>query len=148
MTRIIIAALVALVVSGPAWAADEPIRWKEWDVYSCEGERKDFSDSKYTEWYLHFHRLFVRNDGTEVAVSEQYMDAPLPLVSSFKTFAAYRLKDDWHDESLSLGKFGSFESKWFFWTGEGEGHISSFSHIISRCMKNPPTVFDYDIYKE
>jgi hypothetical protein len=96
------------------------------------GRKKDFSDGEYTEWYLHFHRLFVRKDGTEATVSEQYVDAPLTLVSSFKIFAAYWLKDDWHDESLSLGKFGSFESKWFSWTGEGEGHISSFSHIISR----------------
>ena len=152
LTRIIIAALVALVFSGSAWAADDPIRWEEWDVYSCEGEIDKQTDGKTTYKGLYHHHLFIRKDGSEAAFSEFAMNYPLTLKKRLGTEAFYFLqkRNGLFEETLRIGKFGSV--KYFYFDKDTVDilgvHTSASESVNSRCVKNPPTVFDYDIYNE
>jgi hypothetical protein len=142
MTRIIIAALVALVVSGTAGATDDHIRWEEWDVYSCEGEKREYLNGVSSDRFLDFHRLFIKKDGSEAAIAETSVENPLKLQFKFRTTASYILRNDEKTEFLTISKFGTINYKHF---AEGSDYSG---YIVSRCTKNPPIVFGYDIYEE
>ena len=152
MKRITLSALVALVVSGPAWADDDPIRWEEWDVYFCEGEIDKKTDGKTTYKGLYYHHLFIRKDGSEAAFSETAMNYPLTLKTRLRTEAFYFLqkRNGLFEETLRIGKFGSV--KYFYLNKDKVNtfgvHTSVSENVISRCSKNPPTIFGYDIYSK